>query len=100
MDWTLNFKTFSCLFFSGDLAIDDYRLYDFACQPLGSCDFEENTCSWKNAEKDVDFNWVRMRGSTPSDGTGPSVDHTLGTPYGTYIFLDFQAPLKEGNKGE
>ncbi len=28
----------------GDIAIDDYELKENECQPLGNCDFEEDTC--------------------------------------------------------
>ena len=28
----------------GDIAIDDYELKETECQPLGNCDFEEDTC--------------------------------------------------------
>ena len=69
---------------------------------MGDCNFEEDTCAWKNAEKNVDFEWVRHRGETPSgsDATGPSIDHTYGTSRGTYLFIDTSSPyLKLGAKG-
>jgi hypothetical protein len=28
----------------GDISIDDYSLKDRECEPLGSCDFEEDLC--------------------------------------------------------
>jgi hypothetical protein len=62
----------------GDIAIDDYELKEKECQPLGNCDFEEDTCAWKNAEFGAQVEWLRHKGVTPSSGTGPSVDHTLG----------------------
>lgn len=59
--------------------------------------------AWKNAEKNVDFEWVRHRGETPSGSgaTGPSIDHTYGTDRGTYLFIDTSSPtIKAGGKGK
>lgn len=28
----------------GDISIDDYELREKACEPMGDCDFEEDTC--------------------------------------------------------
>lgn len=66
----------------GDIAVDDILLLPGACQPLGSCNFEEGYCTWENSEHTDDFDWFRAAGDTASGGTGPSVDHTLGTPHG------------------
>lgn len=30
--------------FYGDIAIDDYEFKEKECQPIGNCDFEEDTC--------------------------------------------------------
>ncbi|CAF1067818.1 unnamed protein product, partial [Brachionus calyciflorus] len=82
----------------GDISIDDFEIRDKKCQPIGDCDFEEDTCAWKNAEKDADFEWIRNRGSTPSSFSGPSVDHTLGTSRGTYLFIETSSQSKQGSK--
>lgn len=101
----------------GDISIDDFEIRDKECQPIGDCDFEEDTCNyfvvrnlkllfnfysilgaWKNAEKDADFEWIRNRGSTPSSFSGPSVDHTLGTSRGTYLFIETSSQSKQGSK--
>lgn len=69
-----------------DIAIDDVRVRDGSCGNPGDCKFESDTCLWKNTPGD-DFDWVRSKGSTGSQYTGPSIDHTLGTDSGmTYYF--------------
>ena len=44
------------------------------------CDFDEaiGFCHYTNSKND-DFNWYRYSGSTPTDSTGPSGDHTTGS---------------------
>ncbi|KAH3887699.1 hypothetical protein DPMN_011718 [Dreissena polymorpha] len=42
----------------------------------GTCDFETDTCDWTNSQTGDDFDWLRNRGSTTSQFTGPSSDHT------------------------
>lgn len=68
----------------GDIAIDDVRMYDGVCPPEGSCDFEDDTCTWTNVLSD-DFDWTRQAGNTASFGTGPSADHTLGDQQGRTV---------------
>jgi len=83
--------------FEGDIAIDDYQFKERQCEPLGDCDFEEDTCAWKNAENGAKVEWVRYRGSTPTINTGPSVDHTLGTPFGTYLYFETSSPTRKND---
>lgn len=33
----------------GDLAVDDYYFKETKCQPLGDCDFEQDTCKYTSA---------------------------------------------------
>ena len=75
------------------IALDDFELKEHRCQPMGSCDFEQDMCAWKNAPPTTStkLQWIRHRGSTPSAGSGPLVDHTLGTEYGTYAFVALSA---------
>lgn len=48
------------------------------------------TSFWTNATNgtDDDIDWRVDVGGTPSSGTGPSVDHTLGTAAGKYVYLE------------
>ena len=50
-------------------------------------DFEEGTGLWENVQGD-DFDWDRLQGPTPTDNTGPDVDHTLGTEDGYYMYTE------------
>jgi hypothetical protein len=66
------------------------------CMP-GSCgfsqivvlddDFEIDFGNWSNVGGD-DIDWTRDSGGTPSSGTGPVVDHTLGTASGSYLYTE------------
>ncbi|XP_077865040.1 MAM and LDL-receptor class A domain-containing protein 2-like [Saccoglossus kowalevskii] len=81
----------------GDIAIDDVLVDDVPCQPEGWCDFEMNTCGWTNElVKDDDYNWIRNAATTPTGGTGPKIDHTLGTAKGYYMVLE----TSDGNIGD
>lgn len=42
------------------------------------------------------FNWTRKSGSTGSRGTGPTADHTYGTPTGHYMYIEASAPSRPG----
>nr|XP_054758504.1 leukocyte tyrosine kinase receptor-like [Lytechinus pictus] len=64
---------------------------DTACShiPYGArCDFESGLCGWYDIVGQDQQNWTRHHGSTKSTGTGPSVDHTLGTEEGYYIYYE------------
>lgn len=49
------------------------------------CNFEQSghPCQWANINGE-NFDWLIINGSTPSSGTGPGADHTLGTSSGIY----------------
>lgn len=53
----------------------------------GICAFTNNLANEMNGNGD-DIDWRTSDGDTPSSNTGPSVDHTLGTPVGNYIYLE------------
>lgn len=67
---------------SGFIALDQVVVREGSCPPPGSCDFEKDMCTWQNAESGVDIEWIRNSGPTPTNGTGPSIDRTLGTKEG------------------
>ena len=66
--------------YTGDIAIDDVLVRtDGECPSLGSCDFEDDFCTYSNDQDGDDFDWERNSGKTDSIGTGPSKDHTYNT---------------------
>ncbi|KAK3591928.1 hypothetical protein CHS0354_005147 [Potamilus streckersoni] len=62
-----------------------------------SCDFEtKDLCGWSH-DPEGDFDWTWETGTTPTQGTGPSYDHTLGpNGQGHYLFIETSAPNKNG----
>ncbi|XP_070196894.1 uncharacterized protein [Littorina saxatilis] len=60
------------------------------------CDFEQDFCGWTNANTDR-FDWTRLSGPTPSAGTGPTKDHTLGTAKGSYAFIESSGARVNGD---
>ncbi|XP_071492675.1 MAM and LDL-receptor class A domain-containing protein 1-like isoform X9 [Diadema antillarum] len=69
---------------------DEYYCGGYTTQDPGEfdCDFESGLCGWQQAYYGDDFDWTRYSGSTPSSSTGPSVDHTYGTYYGYYMYIE------------
>lgn len=63
-----------------------------------ACDFESNTlCAYLLKLPTERFTWTRHAGRTATSGTGPSADHTLGTPQGHYVFMESSAPMAPNN---
>ncbi|XP_028288906.1 MAM and LDL-receptor class A domain-containing protein 1 isoform X2 [Parambassis ranga] len=63
------------------------------CSPELQCNFEHGLCSWKQEKSGGDvFDWTRIQGPTPSFNTGPWKDHTLGTSYGHYLYIESSVP--------
>ncbi|XP_038053495.1 MAM and LDL-receptor class A domain-containing protein 2-like [Patiria miniata] len=53
-----------------------------------TCDFETDTCGWKNSYRE-NLDWLRASGDqTENLNTGPTVDHTLETDLGYYMYVD------------
>ncbi|XP_040066399.1 MAM and LDL-receptor class A domain-containing protein 2 [Ixodes scapularis] len=80
------------------VAVDDILIDEKGCPSAASCDFEDDFCNWWNVgNKTSAMQWYRNSGPTMTDG-GPSVDHTLNTPRGTYLLLDAQdlSTVQEG----
>ena len=76
-----------------------------ACQPTATspvilpaeCTFENGQCDWEN-DPAGDVKWWRRQGSTPTPNTGPTVDHTLGTESGHYMFMESSQPTARDNR--
>ncbi|KAI1882995.1 hypothetical protein AGOR_G00240660 [Albula goreensis] len=49
------------------------------------CNFDSGACGWQQLITDS-FDWQRQQGSTPTDLTGPTHDHTTGT--GSYMYIE------------
>ncbi|WP_194765843.1 T9SS type A sorting domain-containing protein [Tamlana sp. I1] len=47
--------------------------------------------SWTNVYTDQD-EWITNKAATPTADTGPTVDHTLGTQLGTYLYVETSDP--------
>ncbi|XP_039262787.2 MAM and LDL-receptor class A domain-containing protein 1-like isoform X1 [Styela clava] len=58
------------------------------------CDFDDGVCGMQQDTLD-ELDWIRYRGATPSQGTGPSNDHTTGS--GHYIYVESSLPSKSGD---
>ena len=54
---------------------------------VGPDDFETGFGSWANVAGD-DIDWTSDSGGTPSNGTGPTVDHTTGSASGFYLYTE------------
>eukprot|EP00057_Strongylocentrotus_purpuratus_P009942 XP_011664416.1 PREDICTED: MAM and LDL-receptor class A domain-containing protein 1-like [Strongylocentrotus purpuratus] len=75
--------------FTGDMAIDDVDMMEGECTGTHSCDFQhDDICSYAQEASRDDFDWLQGSGSTLSAGTGPTSDHTYGTTYGKYMYID------------
>ena len=64
------------------------KIQFFTCDflPSGnSCDFEMDTCGWKDSYKES-LDWMRGSGDqTENLNTGPTTDHTLQTDLGIVV---------------
>ncbi|KAK2172569.1 hypothetical protein NP493_941g00005 [Ridgeia piscesae] len=62
----------------------------FAGKTTQFCGFEdEQICGFYQEDNRTDsLDWTRGSGSTPSDDTGPSTDHTCGNNFGHYMYVE------------
>uniref|UniRef100_A0A8C3QSZ7 MAM and LDL receptor class A domain containing 1 n=1 Tax=Cyanoderma ruficeps TaxID=181631 RepID=A0A8C3QSZ7_9PASS len=67
------------------------------CDPDLQCNFENGLCNWEQDVQD-DFDWIRIRGPTPTVNTGPLKDHTTGTARGHYLYLESSEPRQFRDK--
>ncbi|XP_072182120.1 MAM and LDL-receptor class A domain-containing protein 1-like [Diadema setosum] len=84
--WGVRFEAFRGPGDAGDIALDDVIVNEGACQPLPACDFELDYCSWIQDHED-NFDWSRGNNGSSIDGTGPDIDHTLGTQLGMFAYV-------------
>ncbi|KAM5298575.1 apical endosomal glycoprotein [Ctenodactylus gundi] len=72
------------------IALDDLHLQDGPCPQPGSCDFESGLCGWSHlAWPGLGmYSWDWGSGAAPSRYPQPSVDHTLGTEAGHFVFFE------------
>ncbi|CAF0724038.1 unnamed protein product, partial [Brachionus calyciflorus] len=75
----------------GEVWLDDISINFKQCQAIATCDFEdEGICGYTYVPKN-DFNWVLLNGEFGLALTFwdiPTFDHTLGTAYGSFLYLD------------
>ncbi|KAL4238089.1 hypothetical protein ACF0H5_002801 [Mactra antiquata] len=64
----------------------DEQICDNLPQPA-LCTFEDGTCGWTDIMHFKGFTWHREQGPKPPIGTGPEIDHTLGTKKGHYMYI-------------
>ncbi|CAG5119499.1 unnamed protein product, partial [Candidula unifasciata] len=69
--------------------IDDLTIYDNACEPDDSCDFEEDVCLWskEGGDSDSKFYWTRYRSYEKTASFAPAIDHTRQSATGYYMFV-------------
>ncbi|XP_020612540.1 MAM and LDL-receptor class A domain-containing protein 1-like [Orbicella faveolata] len=97
--YLLNFPTLQLIFegirgysYTGDIAVDNVVLKECGGGAGGGggggcafeCNFDKSMCRFVQDKNDV-FDWTRIKGRTPSLGTGPSADHTGN---GSYMYIE------------
>ncbi|XP_035225787.1 MAM and LDL-receptor class A domain-containing protein 1-like isoform X2 [Stegodyphus dumicola] len=71
----------------------------FACYVSADdlkCDFDKSSCSFLSNDPENFENWKFGRGQLNSAGEGPSVDHTIGTDQGNYLYVNGSASKAKG----
>ncbi|KAJ7393789.1 hypothetical protein OS493_003449 [Desmophyllum pertusum] len=80
--------------YTGDMAIDDFKLVAGPCSSTFICNFDGSTCGFTQDTTDK-FDWTRNKGNTSSFQTGPSSDHTTGQGY--YMYTETSSPRNPGD---
>lgn len=84
---------YNCIFyyFTSSWERQLYNIYS------SRCSFEISLCDWSQLTDD-DFDWTRHAGSTPTQFSGPTRDHTTGRSTGHYIYAEMSKPRRTGDK--
>ncbi|KAI8512340.1 hypothetical protein Bbelb_089790 [Branchiostoma belcheri] len=93
-DFHIVFEGVRGINFRGDIAIDDVSFRTTPCG--GDCDFDTTLCGYQQDNTD-DFDWTPQQGSTGTQNTGPSSDHTTGTALGSYMYIETTSPRQPGD---
>ncbi|KAK7098915.1 hypothetical protein V1264_003130 [Littorina saxatilis] len=97
--WNLEFEGVRGTGIQSDIAIDDVNVTVGACPAPGECNFDTGSlCSYTNAKTGDVFDWTLQHGGTPSQGTGPSADHSTASTRGYYAFIESSKPRRRGDK--
>ncbi|KAG7165100.1 MAM and LDL-receptor class A domain-containing protein 2-like 1, partial [Homarus americanus] len=59
-----------------------------SCEAMEECNFESDLCMWKNSVKENQFDWSITTGNDLDSIYAPTVDITLGSPYGKFAYVD------------
>ncbi|KAH3819585.1 hypothetical protein DPMN_121324 [Dreissena polymorpha] len=86
-----------------DCGLDDSAFQNCStsipCPDQITCTFDAPlNCTWHNVDLFDNMDWIVFNGSTNTDDTGPSSDHTFGNSTGKYIYLESSAPSEECDK--
>ncbi|XP_052069290.1 MAM and LDL-receptor class A domain-containing protein 1-like [Mytilus californianus] len=79
--YQIKFKAIRGKWRTSDIAIDDIDITNKDCNAFHlqiDCNFEADICKWSKNNSNI-YEWIVLSGSTPSNDTGPEVDHTLGS---------------------
>ena len=71
--------------------VEDFETFGLCGNNFDPCNFnckDSVTVEWFQSFLDDDDDWRIDNSNTPSGGTGPMVDHTLGTIEGQYLFTE------------
>ncbi|XP_078366044.1 MAM and LDL-receptor class A domain-containing protein 1-like [Oculina patagonica] len=81
--------------YTGDIAIDSVQITNGSCTV--SCSFDDGLCfGWSQSNLDF-FDWTLNSGSTPSNGTGPSLDVS---ETGYYMYIETSSPQLAGDNAK